>query len=95
VVLCLSTVGAVSPTKGLEFPSYRGTAGRPALSEHFAERNGAFCMHALFRIYNPFTARTLPFMILAEAFGTHTIHKGQTSMPTVGFEHTISAGEGP
>jgi len=32
-------------------------------------------------------------MILAVAFGTHTTHKGQTSMPPVGFEPTISAGD--
>jgi len=38
---------------------------------------------------------TLPFMILAVAFRTHTTHKGQTPMPPVGFEPTISAGEGP
>ena len=33
--------------------------------------------------------------VLAVAFGTHDTHKRQTSMPPVGFEHTISAGEGP
>jgi len=27
--------------------------------QHFSERNGAFCMDALSRIYNPFTARPL------------------------------------
>jgi len=29
------------------------------------------------------------------SFGTHNTHKRQTSMPPVGFEPTISAGEGP
>jgi len=33
--------------------------------------------------------------VLAVAFGTHNSHKRQTSMPPVGFEPTISAGEGP
>jgi hypothetical protein len=33
--------------------------------------------------------------VLAVAFGAHTPHKGQTSMPPVGLEPTISAGEGP
>ena len=31
---------------------------------------------------------------LEVAFGTHTTHKGQTSTPPLGFEPTISAGEG-
>jgi len=33
--------------------------------------------------------------VLAVAFGTHNTHNRQTSMPPVGFEPTISAGEGP
>ena len=33
--------------------------------------------------------------VLTVTFRTHTTHKGQTSMPPVGFEPTISAGEGP
>jgi len=33
-------------------------------------------------------------LVLAVAFGTHNSHKRQTSMPPVGFEPTISAGEG-
>jgi len=31
----------------------------------------------------------------AVSFGTHSTHKRQTSIPPVGFEPTISAGEGP
>jgi hypothetical protein len=42
---------------GWSFPSYRGSQGRPAVSTHFAERNGVLCMDALSRQYNPFTAR--------------------------------------
>jgi len=33
--------------------------------------------------------------VLAVAFRTNSTHKRQTSMPPVGFEPTISAGEGP
>ena len=33
--------------------------GRPPVSANFAERNGALCMDALSRWYNPFTARPL------------------------------------
>jgi hypothetical protein len=33
--------------------------------------------------------------VLAVSFGTHNTHNRQTSMPSVGFEPTISAGEGP
>ena len=33
--------------------------------------------------------------VLAVAFRIYTTHKGQTSMPPVGFEPTISAGKGP
>jgi len=33
--------------------------------------------------------------VLAVAFETHNTHNIQTSMPPVGFEPTISAGEGP
>ena len=33
--------------------------------------------------------------VLAVAFGTHNTHNRQTSMLPVGFEPTISAGEGP
>jgi hypothetical protein len=33
--------------------------------------------------------------VLAVAFETHNTHNRQTSMPLVGFEPTISAGEGP
>ena len=33
--------------------------------------------------------------MLAVAFGTHNTNKRQTSMPPMGFEPTISAGEGP
>jgi hypothetical protein len=32
--------------------------------------------------------------MLKVAFGTHNTHKGQASIPLVGFEPTISAGEG-
>ena len=38
---------------------YRGSAARPTVSAHFVEHNGAFCMDALSRSYNPFTARPL------------------------------------
>ena len=58
-------LGLDPPRRGWSFPSYRGSPGRPALSTHFAERNGAFCMDTLSRRYNPFTARTNPpFMIV-------------------------------
>jgi len=33
--------------------------------------------------------------VLAVAFGTHNTHKRQTFIPPVGFEPTVSAGEGP
>ena len=33
--------------------------------------------------------------VLAVAFETHNAHNRQTSMPPVGFEPTISVGEGP
>jgi len=32
---------------GWNSPSYRGSPGRPAVSAHFAEHNGALCMDAL------------------------------------------------
>jgi len=44
---------------GWNSPSYRGSPGRPAVSAHFAEHNGALCTDALSRRYNPFTARPL------------------------------------
>ena len=34
-------------------------------------------------------------LVVAVAFGTQNTCKRQTSMPPVGFEPTISAGEGP
>ena len=84
------------PRRSWISPSYRGSAARPTVSAHFVEHNGAFCMDALSRSYDPFSSKiTLPFMILAVAFGTHTTHKGQTSITPVGFEPTISAGERP
>ena len=46
----------VCPLLGLYLwssPSYRGSAGQPALSAHFVERNGAFCMDALSQSYSP------------------------------------------
>jgi len=51
-------LGLDLPWRGWSSPSYR-SPGHPALSAHFAERNGVFCMNALSRWYNPFTARPL------------------------------------
>ena len=48
-------LGLDLPRRGWNSPSYRGSPGRPALWAHFGERNGAFCMDALSRIFNPFT----------------------------------------
>jgi len=52
-------LGLNLPRRGWSFPSYRGSPGWPALSAHFAECNGAFCMDTLSRRYNPFTARPI------------------------------------
>ena len=52
-------LGLDLPWMGWSFPSYRGSPGWPALSAHFAKRNGAICTDALSRWYNPFTARPL------------------------------------
>ena len=47
------------PWRKWNSPSYRRSTGRPAVSPHFAERNGALCMNALSPWCNPFTARPL------------------------------------
>ena len=87
ITLCFSPPGATQPIVGVYFTAfYRALASsRTRLLDHI-QRRTTVCRTPL----NEWSVRRRDFYLT-----THNTHNRQTSMPRVGFEPTIAAGERP